>query len=126
MASDHSHRDGSEAPDEDFVAAVATDIMKCLVGARFFEKLDDRLCPAEKSTAREHCSGNYTISDGILRSQGFDDTDINEIFAVLRTKGACCDCEILYNVVESSRLKAEYWRARATGEVTRTSHNPTG
>src|SRR5262245_43814325 len=124
MGNDRSHRDGSEARDEEFVAAIATDIMKCLVEGRFFEKLDDRLCPADRSTVREQCGGNYSVSDSILRWQGFDETDINEIFAVLRSKGACCDCEVLYNVVESSRLKAEYWRARAKGEAPRTSHNP--
>jgi hypothetical protein len=98
--------------------------MKCLVEVRFFEKLDDRLCPTEESTAREHCSGSFSISESILRSQGFNDTDMNEILAVLRSKGACCDCEVLYNAGESSRLKAEYWRARAKGDLPRPSHNP--
>ena len=28
-------------------------------------------------------------------------------------RGGYCDCEILYNALDESRLKAEYWRARA-------------
>ena len=35
------------------------------------------------------------------------------MFHVLMARGGYCDCEILYNAVEESRLKAEYWRARA-------------
>jgi hypothetical protein len=30
-------------------------------------------------------------------------------------QGGFCDCEILYNVAEQSRLKAEYWMAKAEG-----------
>ena len=37
-------------------------------------------------------------------------------------KGGFCDCEILYNVVEESRLKAEYWQARAAGVEPPNSH----
>ena len=28
-------------------------------------------------------------------------------------QGGFCDCEVLYNVLDESRLKAEYWTARA-------------
>jgi hypothetical protein len=42
-----------------------------------------------------------------------DDEDLEDILAVLHSLGGCCDCEILYNVAEESRLKSEYWIARA-------------
>jgi hypothetical protein len=53
------------------------------------------------------------ISESILAERGFPAEDLDDIFDVLRSKGGFCDCEILYNAVEESRLKAEYWKARA-------------
>jgi hypothetical protein len=50
-----------------------------------------------------------------LRSLDFEETSIGEAIEVLRSRGACCDCEVLYNVVEASRLKEEYWLAQTTG-----------
>jgi hypothetical protein len=44
------------------------------------------------------------------------------MFAVLRAQGACCDCEVLYNVAESSRLKAEYWKRQAHGTEAKPKH----
>ena len=38
--------------------------------------------------------------------------EIADVLAVMRFKGGRCDCEILYNVGEESRLKAEYWKGR--------------
>ena len=38
--------------------------------------------------------------------------DVDDILAVLTSRGACCDCEVLYNVAEESRLKAQYWSSR--------------
>jgi len=35
--------------------------------------------------------------------------DVRDVLDVLRSQGACCDCEVLYNVAENSRLKARYW-----------------
>jgi hypothetical protein len=33
----------------------------------------------------------------ILETAGFDSADLDDIFGVLESQGACCDCEILYN-----------------------------
>jgi hypothetical protein len=44
---------------------------------------------------------------------GFDPDEISEIAQVLSARGGCCDCEILFNVAEESRLKSEYWKAKA-------------
>jgi hypothetical protein len=99
--------------DNELIASITPDVMKCLVRSGFFEKLDDLLCPREDSHQREGCRGNYKLSESVLLASEFERTDMDDIFGVLRSQGGCCDCEILYNVAESSRLKAEYWRSRA-------------
>ena len=48
-----------------------------------------------------------------MASGYFDDAAIADALAVLKSKGACCDCEILYNVAEKARLKARYWQSKA-------------
>ena len=57
--------------------------------------------------------GTYAVSTAILQLLGFELQDTEEILQVLKSRGGCCDCEILFNVAENSRLKAEYWRQRA-------------
>ena len=56
------------------------------------------------------------------RRQVFDSDDLKDMFAVMRAEGACCDCEVLYNVAESSRLKAEYWKHQAHGTEAKPKH----
>jgi hypothetical protein len=104
-----------ESPDDELTLAIMPDVMKCLSKCNFFEELDDSLCPADKSVPREHCLGNFDISESILRKHSFDNEELADIYDVLRARGGFCDCEVLYNVAESDRLKAEYWRARAAG-----------
>ena len=53
------------------------------------------------------------MTESILRSLNFDGAAIADVLAVLRSKGACCDCETLYNVAEKARLKTRYWKAKA-------------
>jgi Protein of unknown function (DUF2695) len=102
-------------PDSELVDSIAPYVMKKLTSVGFFEKLDDKLCPSENADSSERCKGKYEISEPLLRSLGFDDEERNEIFQVLQSKGGFCDCEILYNVVETNRLKAKYWKAQAAG-----------
>jgi hypothetical protein len=71
--------------------------------------------PVGPGRQRVACTGYYAISTGLLSHLGFDMNDIEEILAVLRMKGGHCDCEILFNVAENSRLNSEYWKARADG-----------
>jgi hypothetical protein len=78
--------------------------------------------PKEDSDQREVCDGDYKVSRCILEAAGFDVDDLRDMFAVLRAQGACCDCEVLYNVAESSRLKAEYWKHRAHGSEAKPRH----
>lgn len=92
---------------------IASDVIGVLEKLQFFEKLDDHFCPVEDPEKRVAChSGSFSVSEQILRDLGMGSDDLDDIFAVLRSRGSCCDCEILYNVVEQSRLKARYWKAQ--------------
>lgn len=112
-----------ENEDDELIISITPDVMKCLAACEFFEELDNRLCPVDVSKARELCRGDYAVSISILRARGFDEAAIADIFGVLRAQGGFCDCEVLYNVIETNRLKAEYWRARAAGLEPLTNHN---
>ena len=96
----------------DLVSSIIPDVMICLDRVGFFRKLDDVLCPADGSPAGDSCGGDYTLSKSILQAAGFDPSELKDIFSVLGSLGGCCDCEILCNVAESSRLKAKYSRSR--------------
>lgn len=98
--------------DSGLISSITPDIMTCLRRSLFFERLDDCLCPKEESRGREVCAGKFRISEQVLQASAVDAGDLQDIFNVLKAQGGCCDCEILYNVVESSRLKAEYWKSR--------------
>jgi len=64
---------------------------------RFFEKLDDHFCPPTNFEKRVECgSGSFRVSARILRDLGMDSDDLDDVFAVLQSRGASCDCEILY------------------------------
>ena len=96
--------------DEELIGSISTDVMAYLLGCQFFEKLDDLLSPSESVHPSQACDGSYRHSESILLTSGHKECDLADVFGVLRSKGGACDCEILYNVVESSRLKAKYWR----------------
>ena len=106
----------------ELIASITPDVMKCLVRSGFFEKLDDLICPKDELHPRRSCGGDYKLAESVLLTSGFERTELDEILGVLNSKGGCCDCEILYNVADSSRLKAEYWRGRATGLETPIKH----
>jgi hypothetical protein len=110
-------------PDEELISSITPEVMRCLKTKRFFEALDDVLSPPEESRAPLPCRGDYENSRLILRRLGFDDAELDDILGVLRKQRGFCDCEILYNVVESSRLKAKYWRAKADGRSPSTMHH---
>jgi hypothetical protein len=107
--------------DKDLISSITPDVMTSLRRSQFFERLDDLLCPSKDSKPRK-CCGDFTLSEPILREAGYDSEAVQDIFDVLRSQGGCCDCEILYNVAESSRLKANYWRARAHDRHSQSSH----
>jgi hypothetical protein len=102
-------------PDSELIADITPDVMRALLRARAFEALDDVLCPADSSRERQPCYGDYRNARAVLLARGFRDAELFDVFHVLMARGGYCDCEILYNAAEESRLKAEYWRARAAG-----------
>src|SRR6266498_1361374 len=95
--------------DSDLISSITPDVMASLRRSRFFEELDNLLSPTDSlELAPAQCGGNYELSENILRLTGYDSEAVTDIFAVFRSQGGCCDCEILYNVAETSRLKAKY------------------
>ena len=116
-------------PDMESIDSITPAVMKCLEGSRFFELLDDSMCPTD-GRERAQCRGDFRNARPILLSQGFKEDELFDVFHVLMRKGGFCDCEILYNAGEKSRLKAEYWTARAEGREPYAPHGgekcPTG
>ena len=110
--------------DDEFVSSIASGVMRCLTSSSCFEKLDDLLSPEDNSGASQNCDGTYRLSESILQASGFEREDLSDIFAVLQSKGACCDCEVLYNAAEKSRLKAKYWTSQAAGLPIKVNHRP--
>jgi hypothetical protein len=88
-------------------------ILELLAKKKFFEKLDDRLCPADSAQARAWCQGGFEITVRILADLRLDEEEIQAAIAALHTKGSDCDCGVLYLSPMESRLKTEYWLARA-------------
>jgi hypothetical protein len=102
-----------EYPDGELIEDITPHVMRAVLGARVFEALDDVLCPADPTTPRQACHGDYRNARRVLLTRGFREDELFDVFHVLMAKGGYCDCEILYNAAETSRLAAEYWRARA-------------
>jgi hypothetical protein len=112
-----------ESSDE-LISSIATNVMKCLMRCGLFEKLDGLLSPENASIPPQRCDGTYKLSKSILIAAGFDRAELDDIFDVLQSKGGNCDCEVLYNVAETNRLKASYWRGRAAKQIVRAPHIP--
>jgi len=112
----------ADSRDSDLVSSITPDVMASIRSSRFFEELDNLLSPTDGSgLSPAQCGGDYELSKNILRSAGYDPEAMVDIFAVFRAQGGCCDCEILYNVAETSRLKVKYWQRR-----THDLNRPTG
>jgi len=114
-----------DALDEATISSITPDVMACLSAKSFFESLDDLLSPVANQPDGKQCVGDFGNSKLLLSKLGFADSDFANIFEVLMSQGAFCDCEILYNVAESSRLKADYWRARVKGITRNGPHKRT-
>jgi hypothetical protein len=96
-----------------FVRDIALDVLGVLRADGFFALLDDRFAPADSSQEPAECGHSFDISRAILADIGIGSEHIEDAIDVLHSQGACCDCEVLYNVAEESRLKSRYWKARA-------------
>jgi hypothetical protein len=100
--------------DAEFVNDIAPDVLGALEKDHFFERLDELFCPpVDTSKQSVRCGHSFDHSVAILNALGMDADDVDDVLAVLKSKGGCCDCEVLYNVAEESRLKARCWKARA-------------
>jgi hypothetical protein len=86
--------------------------MRVLIKVEFFCALDDVLCPQDAAERRERCHGDYRHAKSLLADSGFRESEYFDVFHVLMAQGGFCDCEILYNVAETSRLKSTYWEKR--------------
>ena len=95
-----------------FVDAITPDVMEALRRVKFFEALDEQMCPADSARPKASCQGSFAISTPILAERGFDSQAVGEIIQVLEARGAHCDCEVLFNVADHSRLKSQYWMFR--------------
>jgi hypothetical protein len=87
--------------DHDLISAITPDVMTCLNRAGFFRKLDNVLCQADGLQVGEPRGEDYKLSKSVLQAAGFDPSDVTDILSVLGSQDDCCDCEILYSVVES-------------------------
>lgn len=102
-------------PDESLIDSIAPDVLRCVNASGFIEALDDQMCPKDEAVPRAGCAGDFALSKPLLLRCGFTEDEIYDVLHVLMRRGGFCDCEILFNVAETSRLKAEYWTARAEG-----------
>lgn len=104
-------------PDDELIKSIAPDVVRSMEGSGFFAGLDDLMSPLDMSAKAEECHGDFRHTKHVLEAKGFGARNgVDEVFDichVLMAKGAYCDCEVLYNVSESNRLKAAYWQRRA-------------
>lgn len=85
-------------PEDDLISSITPDVMRCLKAKEFSQWLDNHLSPVDSESAQVVCRGDFAKSERILKDLGLDETELGEI---------------LYNVADTSRLKAKYWRAKA-------------
>jgi hypothetical protein len=98
--------------DREFAESIAADVLGVLRDNHFFELLDGRFCPVDPGQPRATCGHSFANTLAILAQLGMNSNEVEDVLDVMRHSGGCCDCEILYNVAEESRLKSEYWKAR--------------
>src|ERR1039457_4270672 len=97
-------------PDEELITSIAPDVLRSLRERGFFAALDDVLCPLNDNSQPHPCTGDFREAKQALQVCGFPESDLSDVSHVFMEQGAFCDCEILYNAAEESRLKAQHWR----------------
>jgi hypothetical protein len=109
--------DDLQYPDEELIEDISPDIHFALKSSGFFAALDDLMSPLDQNSKTEVCHGDFRHTKRVLSEKGFGMRDgVDEIFDichVLMARGGYCDCEILYNVSESNRMKAAYRKSKA-------------
>ncbi len=101
--------DGCTVRDDELLRAITPNVMNVLQARGFFAALDARFL-GERG---ESCDRTFAITTDLLTAMEFDGEAIEDVLSVLHAQGACCDCEILYNVAPESELRSSYWKARA-------------
>ena len=81
--------------DAEFVNNIAQDLLGVLEKDRFFARLDELFCPVGTLEQSVRCGHSFDHTIGILRDLGMDSDDVDDVLAVLKSRGACCDCEVL-------------------------------
>jgi len=97
-----------EAPydDPEIIGPIGSDVMGALERSRFFERLDDRLCPADPAQPRTVCGHSFATTIRILRDLAIDLNELQDVIGYFRANGAHCDCEVLDKLATQSRFKA--------------------
>jgi len=101
----------SDCRDTEFAESIAVEVIAALEGQGFFALLDDLFSPIDPAVVARKCEHSHASSIEILKTLGMGSEEIADVLAVLKARGGFCDCEILYNVAEESRLKSGHWKA---------------
>ena len=102
-------------PDEQLIASISSNVLAAVERAGVFSALDDLLAPGG-SAEGVACHGDFRHTKAVLAEKGFGRRgEVDEVFDichVFMAKGGYCDCEVLFNVSETNRLKSRYWTKR--------------
>jgi len=90
------------------------DVKGFLEREHFVKKLEEVFCSTAESNTCVECQHTFEYSVRILEEIGMDPLEIDGVIADLNSRGCCCDCAILKNVVAEGRLKDAYWKAKAS------------
>jgi hypothetical protein len=103
-------------PDEGLITNISSSVLAAVERAGVYSALDDLLAP-ESSVGAVPCQGDFRHTKEVLGQKGFGQRgEIDEVFDichVFMARGGYCDCEVLFNVSETNRLKSRYWKKRA-------------
>jgi hypothetical protein len=99
--------------DASLINDIADDVLRVLSQIRLFERLDDLYCPTGTEVLPVKCRHDYAQTELILTEGEMDEQEVKEVVAVLDASGGHCDCEVLYNLAETSRFKSLYWQTRS-------------
>ena len=99
--------------DEDYIQSITPDVLAVLTRQHIFASLDERMSPSATTATPQACKHDFSMLTEVLTENGFNSEDQQDILSVMLVNGAHCDCEVLYNVAEKSRLKTSYWQSQA-------------
>ena len=104
--------DEDDLYDQDLLRDITPGVMSSLKKSRFFTRLEDVVFP---NSPKPHtlCDHSFSFSSVLLAEDGHDERAQEDVFAVMRSLGGFCDCEIIWNVAPDSPAREAYWMARA-------------